>query len=210
MRELNLLQNYPQSEKLLVDRTIGDRILASYRGRAFFDGTRSSGYGGMEYDGRWKPVAEDFVKEYQPKSVIQLQCEKGFLLKEFFDLGLSVQGTESSSYARRNSHSDVAPFIYSFLPKEGGFDLVIALGLVYTLSFPEAMHCIRKIQDFGHSAFITLAAYDTEEELRLFKKWTLLGTTILRKNEWLEVLKHCGYTGDYSFVTAKTLKLREA
>ena len=48
---------------------------------------------------------------------------------------------------------------------------------------------------------------DNEEDFRLFRYWTLLGSTILSKTDWLEVLEHTGYTGDYKFNDAKSLEL---
>jgi hypothetical protein len=41
----------------------------------------------------------------------------------------------------------------------------------------------------------------------LLRYWFLTGTLILTKAEWREVMKHAGYTGDYRFDTAKSLKL---
>ena len=38
----------------------------------------------------------------------------------------------------------------------------------------------------------------------------LVGTTILHEDEWLEVFKETGYTGDYFFSTAKSLGLVRA
>jgi len=40
-----------------------------------------------------------------------------------------------------------------------------------------------------------------------FDKWTLLGTTILQKKEWLQLFKIINYKGDYYFTTAKSLNL---
>ena len=37
--------------------------------------------------------------------------------------------------------------------------------------------------------------------------WTLLGTTNLHVDEWLELFKVTGYTGDYFFTTAESLNL---
>ena len=48
---------------------------------------------------------------------------------------------------------------------------------------------------------------ECEVDYFLFKDWTLLGTTILKKNEWVEVLKSVKYKGDYFFTNATTLKL---
>ena len=208
MREFNLLTKYQQpEERVIPERTIEDRILASYRGMDFFDGARSCGYGGMIFDRRWEPVAKDIVRRYEPRRVIQFQCEKAFLLEELFRLGVEVVGVDSSSYARRHAYDHLK--IVPALPPVGDpFDLALGLGVVYTLPLDQAMNCIRTLEKVAHKAFITLASYETDEDLSLFRRWTLLGTTILKKEEWIEVLKHCGYTGDYWFVNAKTLRLR--
>ena len=210
MREWNALRSYPQPESRVVgERTIRDRILASYRGRDFFDGPRSSGYGGLKDDGRWEKVAYDLREDYaleKGSRVIQLGSEKGFLLSMLKMMEIEVVGVEASSYARRHSKVPVLP---NYPPESPPFDLCLALGVVYTLNLGDAMNLIRSIERVAHKSFITLGAYDTEEDLRLFRKWTLLGTTILKQDEWREVLNHCGFTGDYWFVTAESLKLRE-
>ena len=211
MKEFNLLAKYPQPEKRLIpNRTIEDRILAAYRGMDFFDGARTSGYGGMKRGNQWKATAE-FIKEiYNPRRVIQFGCEKGFLLADLEELGIEAVGVDSSSYAR--SHGAMKHTILTTLPTEqlaNPFDLALALGLVYTSNLGDAMSCIRMVERVAHKAFITLMAADSLEEERLLRRWTLLGTTILSKADWVEVLKHCGYTGDYWFITKEYLRLRE-
>ena len=210
MREWNLLRSYPQSEKPVVTRTINDRILAAYRGRDFYDGPRSCGYGGYVNDGRWKAVAADILTDYQPlKRVIQFNADKGFLVWELINLGVEAVGVESSSYAR--SHAE-AKLLSRFPPEElpNPFDLAIALGLVYTYNLPDAMGFIRQLERIAHKAFITLATYETKRDYWLFKEWSLLATTILKREEWLEVLNHCGYTGDYWFIDAESLCLKSS
>ena len=219
MREYDALKDYPQSLRSVGDRTIQNRIIASYRGREFFDGDRVNGYGGLVYDGRWKSVAEDMIEHYllHPADrygdagslVLQLNCEKGFLLREFKILEMRVIGIETSSYARRHAEPMIRDFIK---PKWVGIepvDLLIAIGVVYMLNLSDAIECLKRIEESSFNAFITLASYDTEEDLKLFKKWSLLACTILKKDEWIEVMQHAGYTGDYSFVNAETLKLHE-
>ncbi len=59
-------------------------------------------------------------------------------------------------------------------------------------------------------AWVTFAAYENEDDidgLMLMRYWVLLGTTILTKSDWLEVMKHAGYTGDWRFDTAKFMNL---
>jgi len=214
MREWNALRSYPQpEERVIPTRTIRERIVASYRGKDFFDGPRSCGYGGYKHDNRWAAVREDIIADYALEAwsrVIQFGSEKGYLLAELASQGIKVTGIEASSYARR--HSMVKDNIKTAFPVTeltNPYDLAIAIGVVYTLNLADAMNMIRQLERIAHKAFVTLAAYDAEEDLKLFRKWTLLGTTILRKDDWREVLNHCGYTGDYWFVTAETLNLKD-
>ena len=58
-------------------------------------------------------------------------------------------------------------------------------------------------------AAATLASCETMKDYWLFRQWTLLGTTILPKNDWIEVLNHANYTGDYYFTNAESLSLKE-
>jgi len=224
MREFNILRGYPEpKEPRHVSpnlRTIKNRIIASYRDKEYYDGDRNNGYGGFRYDGRWVQIAKNMVKEYglgENSSILQLGCEKGFLLHDFHTLypAMNIRGTEISDYVIENAMPSIKPFIkkspFTKLPfKDKEFDFVIAIGVVYTLNLADAIKCLEEIQRVGKGkSFITLAAYRTEEEFRLFRYWTVLGTTILHQDEWRELLKHVGYTGDYKFATAKSLNLIE-
>ena len=225
MRAFNALAGYPEPT---VPRSVGphmrtihNRIIASSRGQEFYDGDRNNGYGGFVYDGRWVPIARGMVKEYglvNTSSVLQINCEKGFLLHDFRQLlpGLTVRGVEISDYAIANAMPSVRASIvkapFTQLPfADRTFDLVIAIGAVYALTLADAIACLKEIQRVGNGkSFITLASYDTDEDKRLFEWWTLLGTTLLRSDEWVAVLTHAGYTGDYTFTTANKLHLSDA
>jgi hypothetical protein len=224
MREFNLLAGYPEAKKPRVVssdiRTIKSRIIASYRDREFYDGDRSNGYGGFRYDGRWVHIAKRIVQEYglsEQSSVLQIGCDKGFLLHDILQCypKMKVRGAEISDYAIEQAMESVKSFILkshfvdlSF--KTGEFDFVIAMGVVYSLNLTDAIRCLKEIQRVGKGkSFITLASYESEEDKQLFEWWTLLGTTLLRRDEWVEVLRHVGYTGDYKFVSARSLSLVE-
>lgn len=202
-------------------RKIENRIIASMRSKEFYDGDRNNGYGGLKYDGRWKKIAERLFKKYKLKSnskILHIGCDKGYLM---YDLKLQypkihVQGLEISSYAINNSLKSIRKnilYIDSFkkIPfKSNSFDLVIAIGPVYSLSLPDAISCLKEIGRVSKKgkSFITLGAYEKEKDYKLFRQWTLLGTTILQVNEWKHVMKFCNYKGDYFFNTAKTLNLK--
>lgn len=224
MREFDALTGYPEpKEPRFVHpkiRTIRNRIIASYRDKEFYDGDRENGYGGFRYDGRWAPIAKSMSEEYclnNRSSVLQIGSDKGFLLHEFLQFcpALKVRGTEISDYAIDCTMPSVKPFVqkapFVELPfANGEFDLIIAIGPVYSLNLRDAIKCLTEIQRVGKGkSFITLGAYDTEEDFRLFRYWTLLGCTVLSRNDWIEVLNHAGYTGDYKFNTAQSLNLIE-
>ncbi len=225
MREFNALVGYPEPKQPRFVgpdlRTIRNRITASYRGQEFYDGDRNNGYGGFTYDGRWVPIAKFIVREYgltERSAVLQINSEKGFLLHDLQQLvpGITIRGVEVSEYAIAHAMPSVRPWIqqapFTPLPfSDHKFDLVIAVGAVYALTLADALACLKEIQRVGKGkSFITLASYETEGDKRLFEWWTLLGSTLLRKEEWREVLRHAGYTGDYHFTNAEKLKLRRA
>ena len=224
MKEFDLLGGYPEPKKpRFVNqnlRTIKNRIVASYRGKEFFDGERNDGYGGMDYDGRWKSIAKRICKKYEIKDnskILQLNCEKGFLLHDLHELNPNIKlyGLETSKYAIENALPSVKQFI-KFSSKielefsDNFFDFVIAIGTVYSLNLGDAIKCLKEIQRVSKGkSFITLGAYNGEKDKKLFSYWTLLGSTILRKDEWVNVLNHSGFTGDYKFNTADSLNLVE-
>ena len=224
MREFDILGKYPKPKKPRIVskniRTIKNRIIASYRGKEFYDGKRENGYGGLKYDGRWTKIAKRIFKIYKLKQnakILQIGCDKGFLLHDIKKIypKSKVRGIEISDYAIKSSKKSIRKFIkksiFSKLPFEKNmFDLVIAIGPVYSLNLPDAIKCLKEIKRVGKGkSFITLGAYENEKDYRLFKYWTLLGSTILSKKEWKRVLKHTKYTGDYKFNTSKSLNLIE-
>ena len=108
MRRYNLLSEYPKANAARFVgsniRTIKHRIVASLKGKDFYDGDRNYGYGGFKYDGRWKKIAKKIYEEYNlndKSSFLQLSCEKGFLLKDLKDLNsnIKITGLETSDYA---------------------------------------------------------------------------------------------------------------
>ena len=222
MKEFNLLKNYSSLKQRYVSknlRTIKNRIIASYKGKEFYDGDRNNGYGGYKYDGRWKKVASDIFRIYKlsdKAKILQIGTDKGFLLNDIklIKPSSTVRGVENSKYAISKTLPNVKKFIFksNFLElpfKKNYFDFIIAIGPIYTLNLSDAIKCLNEIRRVGKGkSFITLGSYTTIAEFNLFRYWTLLGCTILSKLEWVELLKHCKYTGDYMFNTSKSLNLK--
>ncbi len=223
MREFNVLGSYPQPKTPRFVgpniRTIKNRIIAAYRDEGYYDSERNNGYGGFKYDGRWKAVVDNMCKEYgltEKSAALNLGCEKGFIMHDFHEKfpNLKIRGADVSAYAIDKAMPSIKQHIthldtFAKLPyADNEFDFVTAIGVIYTLTLYDAIRCLKEIQRVGKGkSFITLGAYRNEEELKLFRYWTVLAATVLHVDEWVEVLKHAGYTGDYTFSTAQTLHL---
>ena len=221
MRQFDLLEDYITLNKRVFDRnyrTIRNRIIATYKNKHFYDGSRKNGYGGYKYDGRWKNIAKKIFKIYKLKKtdkILQIGCDKGFLLKEIKLLfpKSKIYGVENSLYpinkASRKIKNKIKFCEYTKLPfKDNFFDFVLAIGPVYSLNLRDAVRCLKEIDRVGKGkSFITLGSYNNNKDFELFRSWTLLGATILKKKEWQKVLIHTKYKGDYKFNTAKSLNL---
>ena len=222
MREINLLEGYPSPKKpRLVSnnlRTINHRLVATKRDEIFYDGDREFGYGGFYYDGRWRQIAKNIIELYSlygQEKVLQINSEKGFLLSDLKreNPNLKIYGTETSEYAIEKTEDYIRENIKFSKPHtlpfpDNYFDFVIALGVVYTQNLDYAVEILKEIVRVSkQNCFVTLASYTTQKDYFLFRDWTLLGTTILKKSEWIKVLKSVKYYGDYYFTNAKTLEL---
>ena len=93
--------------------------------------------------------------------------------------------------------------------KSNSFDFVLALGVVYEHGLDGAIKCLKEIQRVSKGrSFVTLGSYSSREEFWKLRQWTLLGVTLLKNREWIEVLKHTKYKSDYYFTNANSLGLK--
>ncbi len=199
-------------------RTIENRLVAWQLDKDYYDGKRENGYGGFKYDARWLDIIPEIAERYNlnsSSSVLEIGCKKGFFIydmKKIFN-GIDIKGIENHKYPIENSMEEVRNNIifsdYQSLPFEDNkFDFILSFAAIYMLSLGEMIKGLKEIERVSKgNSYITVGAYDTQEDLELFKDWTLIGTTVLKKTEWLEVFEKAGYTGDYGFVSAKTLNL---
>jgi hypothetical protein len=199
-------------------RTLKNKIVAWRLGQEYYDGARENGYGGFCYDGRWAKIVPNIINEYglnAQSAVLDVGSKKGFFMHDLKEVlpGISVKGVENHPYpieqAMESVKEDIILCPYEKLPFENNnFDFVMAFASIYMLSFGGVLDALREIQRVGKGkSYVTLGAYRTKEEKELFLEWTLLGTTVLHEDEWLEIFKETGYTGDYFFSSAKSLHL---
>lgn len=210
---IDLLANYPKPNRDTTARALVKteelRTIASRFGQEFFDGDRSTGYGGFEYHPRfWTPVIPDLVSHFgltSTSSVLDVGCAKGFMI---FDLlqaipELTVAGVDVSEYAIENAKPEVAHLLRVAdarrLPfGDDEFDVVISINTVHNLALGECKEALWEIQRVArHGAFVTVDAFRSEDERQRMMNWNLTAKTILATDEWVELFREVGYEGDY-------------
>jgi SAM-dependent methyltransferase len=211
--EVDLLANYPKSNRNLQERantkTQEDRDLARKFGKEFFDGDRSHGYGGFNYNPRfWTPVIPTFQEHWNLKKgskILDVGCAKGFMLYDLKKIipGVEIAGIDISEYAISNSLEEVKPFLKVSdcrqLPfQDKSYDVVISINTIHNLEINDVKIALKEISRVskGHS-FVTVDAYRNEEEKTRMFQWNLTAKTILSVSEWIELFKEVDYTGDY-------------
>ena len=212
-QEIDLMVNYPRPRRNVEERgatkTDADRALARKFGEEFFDGDRTHGYGGFNYHPRfWQPVIPTFQAHWgltSDNSILDVGCAKGFMMHDFAELipGITVKGLDVSEYAVQNAIEDMRPHVQvadaKSLPYEDkSFDYAISITTVHNLDRGELIQSLQEIERVARlGSFITVDAYKNEEEKERMIAWNLTAKTVLHVDEWKELFKDAGYTGDY-------------
>jgi SAM-dependent methyltransferase len=216
-KKLNIVTPLHQSTKReylarMNDNKVEAMLIAKKYGEQYWDGNRRYGYGGYRYiPGRWKPVAEELIKQYNltnNSKILDVGCGKAFLLYEIQLLlpGAKLVGMDISQYGLNSKHPDFkgnlfihrAQDYYPFENKE--FDLVISITTLHNLRLPELEIALKEIERVGKQAYVMLESYRNELEMFNLECWALTAESLLDEEEWIWLYNHFGYTGDYEFI----------
>ncbi len=178
----------------------------------YWDGERQYGYGGYKYDGRWKPIAEKIIQQYELKdndSILDAGCGKGFLLYELKTLlpDLQIKGFDISQYAITNAKIEIQPYIERLSLSEDlpfcnqSFDLVLSINVLHNLHIYELKQALNEIERVSkRKGYIVVESYRNEQEKANLLCWQLTCECFYTPDEWQWLFKHFGYKGDYSFI----------
>jgi ubiquinone/menaquinone biosynthesis C-methylase UbiE len=210
--EVNLLAKLPRGKRNVCARAEvkTPEIVAISReyGELYFDGPRSYGYGGYRYDGRWIPVAQDFVSHFSLKPgdrVLDVGCAKGFLVKDLLSVcpGLEVFGLDISEYALMKCEAEVVGRLHlgnaTKLPfPDNSFAAVISLNTVHNLERGELITALKEIERVAPGrGFVQVDSYRTPEQKAIFEEWVLTAKFHDYPEGWIRLFNEAGYTGDY-------------
>ncbi len=117
---------------------------------------------------------------------------------------MKIAGVDISAYAYAECLPSIKPFMWccsaELLPfGDKEFDLVISINTVHNLDRAGCIKALQEIERVGNNAFISVDAYRTEEQKEAMLAWNLTALTILSADEWKDLFREAGYTGDYSF-----------
>lgn len=217
MAHIDLLQDLHKASKrdylarVLAGNKADFATLAKKFDVEYWDAGRDTGYGGYNYDGRWRPVAQSLCDYYALNpgdKVLDVGCGKGFLLYELTRLvsGLEVHGVDISRYALTHAKNEIKgalrladacalPFL------DGAFDLVISLNTLHNLRLPTLYRGLREIERVSrHYKYIVMDSYRNEQEKVNLLYWQLTCECFFTPQEWEFIFQEVGYTGDYGFV----------
>lgn len=180
-------------------------------GYDYWDGDRTTGYGGYRYDGRWRAVADAMVEHYGIKPgdrVLDVGCGKGFLLYDFTQAmpGVEVVGIDISEYAIEHAKEEVKPSLQvasaTKLPfDDDSFDLVFSINTVHTLYCYDLDKALREIERVGKAnKYVCVESWRNEDEKANLLYWQLTCEMFCTPEEWEWWFEHTGYTGDHSYI----------
>ena len=117
--------------------------------------------------------------------------------------GIIVKGIDVSDYAITNAIDDMKPHVQvadaRALPfPDNSFDVVISINTVHNLDRDDCAKALQEIERVSRKgSYITVDAYNSDEEKERMFAWNLTAKTIMHADEWKAFFKEIGYTGDY-------------
>jgi ubiquinone/menaquinone biosynthesis C-methylase UbiE len=176
----------------------------------YWDGGRDTGYGGYNYDGRWRIMADDLIAHYCIKpgmKVLDVGCGKGFILYDFTQAvpGVEVRGVDISTYAIEHAKEEVKDKLSvanaAKLPfKDKEFDLVISVNTLHNLYVPDLWSALKEMERVAKNKYLIVEGYRNEREKVNLMYWQLTCRAFHTPQEWEWLFQQTGYTGDYSFI----------
>jgi SAM-dependent methyltransferase len=192
------------------DKVEAMRVSKRY-GTEYWDGARRYGYGGYKYDGRWKPLAERLIEEYRlspDARILDVGCGKAFLLHELKLLlpQAQVVGFDISAEGIAGAPEAVRPHLsihraqdaYQFGDK--AFDLALSLNALHNLRVFELQTAFHELERVAAQKFVVVESYRNEAELFNLECWSLTCESFFDVEEWIWLMRHFGYSGDYEFI----------
>ena len=112
-------------------------------------------------------IAERIIADFQPRTVLDAGCAKGFLVERLRARGVEAWGIDISEYAINNVHPDIKNFcsvgsIADPLPQR--YDLIITIEVVEHMPPQEATKAIENLCQYTDNLILSSTPYDYKED----------------------------------------------
>ena len=85
---------------------------------------------------------------------------------------------------------------------DNSFDCVVSINTIHNLDYDDCLLSLKEIERVSKiSSFITVDAYNNEDEKKRMYAWNLTAKTIMHVDEWKVFFEENDYTGDYYWFT---------
>ena len=209
-------QLHQSTSRNYIDRMMDDKVHCMKKAKEYeadyWDGDRRFGYGGYKYlAGRWKPVAQALIKNYNlsnESSVLDIGCGKGYLLYEMKLLlpNLRISGFDISNHGIATAKQEVKEQLFihraqdPFPFQKNEFDLAISIGCLHNLRIFELEIALKEMERVASNGYLMLESYRNEQEQFNLQCWALTCESFFDTKEWIWLFEHFGYKGDYEFI----------
>ena len=209
-------QLHQSTSRNYIDRMMDDKVHCMKKAKEYeadyWDGDRRFGYGGYKYlAGRWKPVAQALIKNYNlsnESSVLDIGCGKGYLLYEMKLLlpNLRISGFDISNHGIATAKQEVKEQLFihraqdPFPFQKNEFDLAISIGCLHNLRIFELEIALKEMERVASNGYLMLESYRNEQEQFNLQCWALTCESFFDTKEWMWLFEYLGYKGDYEFI----------
>ena len=198
---------HKKTKRDYVARMVDDKVHCMLKAKEYefdyWDGDRRYGYGGYKYDGRWKPVAQQFIDHYKlapDAKILDVGCGKAHLLHEIKQLlpKSEVVGFDISQHGLADAPEPIRPYLMRYRAQDRYpwgdkyFDLVISLGCLHNLRLFELQTAVSEVERVGKQKYIMLESYRNELELFNLECWALTCESFFDTAEWIWLYEHFG------------------
>ncbi len=217
MKKLNFVSNlHNQTKRDYLERMTNNKVECMKKAKMYefdyWDGDRKFGYGGYKYiKNRWKPVAQDLIKEYgltNDSSILDVGCGKGFLLYEIYKIlpRITIKGFDISNHGINHAKEEIRDNLIlhdakeKFPYKDKEFDLVISLATLHNLKLKDLFFSLSEIERTGKRAYVMVESYRNEMELFNLQCWALTCESFFSTDEWEWIFEKNCKNCDYEFI----------
>ena len=116
---------------------------------------------------------------------------------------LKIEGIDISEYAITNSKCEVSHLLkvanaHTLPYEDKSFDYVISINTIHNLDLEECKKALKEITRVAKKgSFITVDAYNNEDEKKRMYAWNLTAKTIMSAKDWKKMFEECNYNGDF-------------